>query len=67
MFDKGTQYSLLPSAEFVRETLQRYNGALSNEGRTVGIIGGLLEETVPMLSRENAAVVEPQKVKEPSQ
>jgi hypothetical protein len=34
---------LLPFAEFVTETLQRYNGALSDEGRTVGIIGGLLK------------------------
>jgi len=53
------QYSLLRSAESVLETLPRHNRALSDEGRTVGIIGGLLEYTVPMLSRENAAVVEP--------
>ena len=57
-------YSLLRSAETVAEILPRHNRALIDEGSTVGIIGGLLEQTVPVLSRENAAVVEPQKVKE---
>ena len=64
MFDEWTQYSLLRSAEFVGEIPQRHNRALIDEGSTVSIIGGLLEQTVPVLSRENAALVEPQKVKE---
>jgi len=63
-FDAGTQYGLLRSAEFVGEIPRRHNRALIDEGSTVGIIGGLLEQTVPVLSKENAAVVKPQKVKE---
>ena len=64
MFDKGTRYSLLRSAESIAERPQRHNRALIDEGSTVSIIGGLLEQTVPVLSRENAALVKPQKVKE---
>jgi len=62
VFDEWTQYSLLRSAESVEESPQRHNRALIDEGSTVGIIGGLLEQTVPVLSRENAALVEPQEV-----
>ena len=64
MFGEGPQHSLLRSAESVAEIPQRHNRALIDEGSTVGIIGGLLEQTVPVLSRENAALVEPQEVKE---
>jgi hypothetical protein len=62
--DEGTQYGLFRSAKAVGETPPRHNRALSDKGRTVGIIGGLLEQTVPVLSRENAAVVGARKVKE---
>ena len=64
VFNKRMQYSLLCPAEFVGEIQRRHNRALSDEGRTVGIIGGLLEQTVPVLLRGNATVVELQEVKE---
>ena len=57
MSDEGEQYSLFRSAESVGETPPRHDRTLSDKGRTVGIIGGLLEQTVPVLWRENAAVV----------
>ena len=64
MSDEGTQYSLVRSAESVGETPPRHNRTLSDKGRTVSIIGGLLEQTVPVLSRENVAIVEYRKIKE---
>ena len=59
-----TEHSLLGPAELIGEFPPRYNRALIDEGTTIGIVGGLLEQTVPVLSRENAAVVGARKVKE---
>jgi hypothetical protein len=42
-------YRLLLCIEFIEEALERYNRALRDEGSTVGVIGTLLEQTVPML------------------
>jgi hypothetical protein len=43
------QYCLGPCAEFVVEGLGWYNRALVDESATVGVIGAMLEETMPML------------------
>ena len=64
VFSEVTQHSLLGPAELIGEISPRYNRALIDEGTTIGIIGGLLEQTVPVLSKENAAVVKPRKIKE---
>ena len=45
------QYRLLKSVEPIEETLIRYNGTLSNRGSTIGVIGIVLEEAVPVLQR----------------
>jgi hypothetical protein len=46
---RGKLYRLLVWIELVVEALARHNRALRDEGRTVGVIGTLLKQTVPML------------------
>ncbi len=46
---KGKLYRLFVRVEFVVEALIRYNRALADKGGTVGVVGTLLEQTVPML------------------
>jgi hypothetical protein len=58
------QHSLLGTAELIGEFPSRYNRALIDEGTTIGIVGSLLEQTVPVLSKENAPVAKARKVKE---
>lgn len=45
------KYGLIPHVECVGEALGRYNGALRDEGSTVGIVGTGLKYTVPVLER----------------
>ena len=46
---QGRQYRLIVRVKLVVEALARHNRALRDEGSTVGVIGMLLEQTVPML------------------
>jgi|SRR6266403_2873403 len=48
---KGKPYRSFARAEFVFEALIRYNRALVDKSGAVGVVGTLLEETVPMLWR----------------
>jgi hypothetical protein len=42
-------YRLVWDLEIIQETFVRYNWTLSDERRTIGIVGCLLEEAMPVL------------------
>ena len=47
--NSNVQYRLLFCVELVEEALIRYDRALGDEGGAICVIGGPLEDTVPML------------------
>jgi hypothetical protein len=48
---------LFKCVESVKEALQRYNRALSDEGRAISVVGSSLEYTVPVLQTINVLLL----------